>query len=109
MATKVAMQFSYTLHICNQNIVFNIPMKNYLSSLKGSCMGNFALFFFQLYPTHSRSVYDSTGLILAILYSKVPHMLHAKIRLIGTVVLQKKSFERFLPYMGMAAILTFKS
>ena len=41
-------------------------------------MGNFALFFFQLYPTHSRSVYDPTGIILAILYSKVPHMLHAK-------------------------------
>ena len=40
-------------------------------------MGNFALFF-QLYPTHSRSVYDPTGMILAILYSKVPHMLHAK-------------------------------
>ena len=35
-------------------------------------------FFSQLYPTHSRSVYDPTGMILAILYSKVPHMLHAK-------------------------------
>ena len=35
-------------------------------------------YFFQLYPTHSRSVYDPTGTILAILYSKVPHMLHAK-------------------------------
>ena len=34
--------------------------------------------FFQLYPTHSRSVYDPTGMILATLYSKVPHMLHAK-------------------------------
>ena len=48
-------------------------------------------------------------MILAILYSKVPHMLHAlqNISLIGTVVLEKKSFERFLPYMGMAAILNF--
>ena len=27
------------------------------------------------------------------------------ISLIGTVVLEKKSFEAFLPYMGMAAIL----
>ena len=53
-------------------------MKNKLSSSKGSCMGNFVLYFFQLYPTHSRSVYDLTGMILAILYSKVPHMLHAK-------------------------------
>ena len=34
--------------------------------------------FFQLYPTHSRSVYDPTGMILAILYNNVPHMLHAK-------------------------------
>ena len=38
----------------------------------------FCVIFFQLYPTHSRSVYDPTGMILAILYSKVPHMLHAK-------------------------------
>ena len=53
-------------------------MKKQLSSSKGSCMGNFALFFFQFYPTHSRSVYDPTGMILDILYTKVPHMLHAK-------------------------------
>ena len=30
------------------------------------------------------------------------------ISLIGTVVLEKKSFEHFLPYMGMAAILNFE-
>ena len=34
--------------------------------------------FSQLYPTQSRLVYDSTGTILAILYSDVPHMLPAK-------------------------------
>ena len=28
MATKVAMQFILNLHICNQNFVFDIPMKN---------------------------------------------------------------------------------
>ena len=38
----------------------------------------FCVIFFQFYPTQSRSVYDPTELILAILYSKVPHMLHAK-------------------------------
>ena len=38
----------------------------------------FCVIFFQFHPTHSRSVYDPTGIILAILYSKVPHMLHAK-------------------------------
>ena len=54
------------------------------------------------------SVYDPTEMILAILYSKVPHMLHANIKLIGIVVLEKKSFKRFLPYMGMAAILNFE-
>ena len=30
------------------------------------------------------------------------------IKLIGTVVLEKKSFERFLPYIRMAAILNFE-
>ena len=34
--------------------------------------------FFHFYPTHSRSVYDPTGMILAILYRKVPNRLHAK-------------------------------
>ena len=34
--------------------------------------------FSQLYPTQSRSVYDPTGTILAILYRVVSHMLHAK-------------------------------
>ena len=34
--------------------------------------------FSQLYPTHSRLVYDPTGTILIILHSKVSHMLPAK-------------------------------
>ena len=38
----------------------------------------FCVIFFKFYPTHSRSVNDPTGMILSILYSKVPHMLHAK-------------------------------
>ena len=36
-------------------------------------------------------------------------MLHANISIIGTVVLEKMSFERFLLYMGTAAILKFES
>ena len=32
----------------------------------------------KIYPIHLRSVYDSSGPILAIFYRKVPHMLHAK-------------------------------
>ena len=36
-------------------------------------------------------------------------MLHANISQIGPVVLEKKSFERFLLYMGMTAILNFVS
>ena len=35
----------------------------------------FCVIFSQIYPTHSRSVYDRTGMILAILHRKVPHML----------------------------------
>ena len=34
--------------------------------------------FSQLYPTHSRLVYDPTGTIVAILHGEVPHMLPAK-------------------------------
>ena len=34
--------------------------------------------FFQLYPTHSRLVYNPTGTILAIFYSEGSHMLTAK-------------------------------
>ena len=52
-------------------------MKNKHSSSKGSCIGNLASFP-KLYPTHSRSVYDPTGTILAILYREVPHKLPAK-------------------------------
>ena len=46
-------------------------------------------------------------MILAILYSKVPHMLHAKYQPnwhSGSV----EEVVWFLPYMGMAAILNFK-
>ena len=38
----------------------------------------FCVIFFQIYPTHSRSVDDPTGMIFAVLYREVPHMLHAK-------------------------------
>ena len=40
-------------------------------------MGNFALFFSNFTPP-TQGLSDPTGMILAILYSKVPHMLHAK-------------------------------
>ena len=53
-------------------------MKNQLSSLKGSCIRNFASFFPNFFPTHSRLVYDPTTTILALLYGEVPHMLPAK-------------------------------
>ena len=68
----------------------------------------FCVIFFQFYPTHSRLVYDPTGMILAILYSKVPHMLHAKYQANWHSSSGEESFERFLPYMGMAAVLNFK-
>ena len=53
-------------------------MENQLSGLKGSCT-EILRHFSHFYPTHTRSVYDSTGMILAVLYWEVPHMLHANI------------------------------
>ena len=41
----------------------------------------FYVIFSQIYPAKSRLVYDPTGMILAILYSEVPHMLPAKYQL----------------------------
>ena len=67
----------------------------------------FCVIFFQFYPTHSRLVYDPTGMILAILYSKVPICFMQNISLIGTVVLEKKSFERFLTIYGHGGHLEF--
>ena len=68
----------------------------------------FCVIFFQFYPTHSRSVYDPTGMILAILYGEVPHMLHAKYQPNWHSGSGEEVVERFLPYMGMAAILNFE-
>ena len=78
MATKVAMQFSYKLHICNQNIVFNIPIKKNNFLAQKVHVSEILHHFSQFYPTHSRLVYDQTGTILAILYGEVPHMFPAK-------------------------------
>ena len=41
-------------------------------------MGMAAILNFRFYPTHSRLVYDPTGMILAIFNGEVPHMLPAK-------------------------------
>ena len=46
-------------------------------SSKASCIRNLR-HFSQLYPTHSKSVYDPTGTILANVCREVPHMLPAK-------------------------------
>ena len=66
----------------------------------------FCVIFSQLYPIHSRLVYDPTEKILAILYCEVPHKLPAKYQPnppggSGEEVIQMF----FLLYMGMAAIL----
>ena len=65
--------------------------------------------FSQIYPTQSRLVYDPTDSILTILYSEVPHMFPAKYHPNPPGGSGEKSFEWFLLYMGMAAILNFKS
>ena len=64
---------------------------------------------FQIYPTHLRSVYDPSGMILAILYKEVPHMLHAKYQPNQLSGSSEELSEWFLPYMGMTAILNFRS
>ena len=65
------------LHICNKNIVFNIPVENYLLAQRVH-VSEILRHFSQIYPTHSRSVYDPTEMILTIIYREVPHMLPAK-------------------------------
>ena len=47
---KLPCNFHKNFIYCNQNIVFNIPMKNKLSRSKGSCIGIFALFFSNFTP-----------------------------------------------------------
>ena len=65
--------------------------------------------FSQFYPTHSRLVYDPTGTILAIYIGRCPICFLQNISLIRLVVLEKKIFEGFLPYLALAAILNFGS
>ena len=71
--------------------------------------GKFCVIFFQIYPSHSRSVYDPTGMILAILYSKVPHMLHAKYQPNWHSGSGEEVVRKVFIIYGMAAIFNFKS
>ena len=64
---------------------------------------------FQIYPTHLRSVYDPSGPILAILHWEVPHMLHAKYQPNQPSGSGEEVVWMVLPYMGMTAILNFRS
>ena len=68
----------------------------------------FCVIFFQLYPTHSRSVYDLKGMNLAILYSKVPHMLPAKYQPNWHSGSGEEMFERFLTIYGHGGHLEFR-
>ena len=90
-------------------IVFNNPMKKKLSGSKGPYVQNFTSFFPKFTPTHSRSVYDPTGMSLAIHIGRCPICFLQNISQTGQVVLEKKSFEWFLPYMAMTATLNFGS
>ena len=79
MTTKVAMLFAMLftqkLHICNQYIDFHEKVSFLAQRVHVS---EILCHFSQIYPTHSRSVYDTTGMILPILYREVPHLLYAK-------------------------------
>ena len=63
----------------------------------------------QIHPTHSRSNYDPTGMIYAILYRKVPRTLPAKYQPNWPSGSGEAAFKWFLPSMGMAANLNFES
>ena len=65
--SKLYIIFIKKLHVCNQNIVFNIPMKKINFLAQKVHVSEILRHFSQLYPTHSRLVYNPTGIILAIL------------------------------------------
>ena len=68
----------------------------------------FNLNFSKIYPAHSTSLYDLAGMILPSYIDRCHIYFLQNISRIGPVVLEKKSFEWFLPfYMGMVAILNF--
>ena len=69
----------------------------------------FCVIFSQLYPTHSGLVYDPTGMILAILYSEVPHMLPAKYQPNTPGDSGEEVIWMVYIIMGMVASLNFKS
>ena len=64
--------------------------------------------FSQLNPTHSRLVYDPTGTILVILYSKVPHMLHAKYQLNWHSGSGEEVVEQFFSIYGHGGHFEFR-
>ena len=72
------------LHNCHKNFIIVIRTLSLIVLWKNSFLAQrdhvseILRHFSKLYPTHSRLVYDPTGMILAILYSEVSHMLPAK-------------------------------
>ena len=76
MATKVVM-ISYKNFIYVISTLSSIILSK-ISDLAQSVHVSEILHHFPNYPTCLRPVYDTSGQILAILYTEVPHMLHTK-------------------------------
>ena len=69
----------------------------------------FNAIFSKIYPTHLRSVDNPTGMIRAILYREMFHMLPAKFQPYRSGGSGEEVVWMILPYMGMAAISNFRS
>ena len=77
MATKVAMQFYKNFIFIIRTLYLIFLLKISFLAQRGH-VSEILRHFSKFYPTHSRSVYVSTGTILAVLYGKMPHMIPAK-------------------------------
>ena len=107
MATIVVMisykNFIYVISTLSSGILSKM---NYLAQMVHVSE---ILHHFPIYPTHLRSVYDPSRLILLFYIGKCPICSMQNISQISPVVLKKKLSEWFLPYMELMAILNFRS
>ena len=59
----------------------------------------------QIWPRHKKVICQCITIILAILVDLLSPMIYAKVQPQGILSSGEEAFERFLPYMGMVAIL----
>ena len=107
LATKVAMQF-------HTNFIYVIRTLSLIFLWKISFLAQrvhvseILRHFSQFYPTHSRLVYNPTGMLLAILYGEVPHMLPAKYQPNPPSGSGEEDFWSFFTIFGHGGHLEFR-